>query len=68
MFVDSGNLSNFPDPMGYYAALARTVDLSHVVINKPEIRDTDGSLIHPQAYTAKLHNSMIVAVDILLKL
>jgi hypothetical protein len=44
------------------------VDISGVTINKPEIRDHDGSLIHPSDYFDKFSNSQVVAVEVVLKM
>ena len=59
---------SLPDPLGLYAGLANKVDLSTVGFNKPDIRDTDGSLIHPRDYATKLQDYSFVGVEVLLKL
>jgi hypothetical protein len=42
-------------------------DTSGIAIEKPNIRDTDGTLIHPKDYEAKLKDGAYVAVEVLFK-
>jgi hypothetical protein len=66
--VDLNKLSSLADPSQLYHNLGQNVDLSNVTINKPEIRNHDGTLIHPREYSSKLKDGMIVGVQVYLKL
>jgi hypothetical protein len=68
IIADLNKLSSLTDPLHLYRALSGNVDLSDVTISKPEIRDHDGSLIHPREYSSKLKDGTVVGLQVCLKL
>jgi hypothetical protein len=55
------------DPERLYEDFASRHNVSSVVIDKPDIRDCDRSIISPSEYEAKLVDGAYVAIEVLFK-
>ena len=55
------------DPKRLYHVLAQQADTSSFALNVPDIRDGDGTLVHPRDYESKLVDGAAVAAEVVLK-
>src|ERR1700722_20625840 len=65
--IQEWKLADRADPKGRYSKLAATVRWD-TTINVPDIRDGNGTLIHPQYYSSQLQHGAKVVVEVMLKL
>jgi hypothetical protein len=65
--VHEWKLADLADPEGRYSKLAATIRKDTTII-VPEIRDGNGTLIHPQYYSSRLEHGAKVIVEVILKL
>jgi hypothetical protein len=56
------------DPQGLYARFSSQYNISTIPIIPPDVRDENGSLIHPGEYGVKLVDKSVVFVEVYLKL
>ncbi|KAE9384725.1 hypothetical protein BT96DRAFT_1007782 [Gymnopus androsaceus JB14] len=59
---DRSLLGNYPDPDGHIRKLAQTYNLSKVRVKTPEVRNGQGTLLHPSEYERYLIPGARVAV------
>jgi len=61
-------MSSLADPLGLYNSLGQNADISNITLNKPEVRNYNGSLIHPCDYRSVLKDRAFVGVQVYLKM
>jgi len=61
-------MSSLADPLGLYNSLGQNADISNITLNKPEVRNYNGSLIHPRDYRSVLKDRAFVGVQVYLKM
>lgn len=66
--ADFNKMSSRSDPLGLYSGLGCNVDISSITINKPEVRNCNGALIHPREYRTVLKDRAFVGVQVYFKM
>lgn len=66
--TDLNKMSSLSDPLGLYNGLGRNVDISGITINKPEVRNCNGTLVHPREYRSVLKDRAFVGVQVYFKM
>ena len=57
-----------PDPEGVYSSALGLADFSKSFIECPNVRDGNGTLIHPDEYGHKLKSGDVVMINVYMKL
>ncbi|KAG1888536.1 hypothetical protein F4604DRAFT_1915507 [Suillus subluteus] len=66
--MHSWTIKDMPDPHGHFQTVMDLYSLDNIPVVVPNVRDADGSLIHPSEYSNQLDNTTPVAVEVLLQL
>ncbi|KAG2337509.1 hypothetical protein BDR05DRAFT_1004995 [Suillus weaverae] len=66
--IDNWSVKDMPDPHGHFQTVKDLYGLDDVPVIVLNVRDTDGSLIHPSEYSKCLDNTTPVAMEVLLQL
>jgi hypothetical protein len=66
--VHDWKLNDLPDPQDVYARLSSQYNFSSMSIIPPNVRDSNGLIIHPAEYGLKLVDNSVVFAEVYLKL